>query len=339
VVTLRGQPAPGAKITVLKTGVGEFRKFAAESDGTQRLLGLPPALYNISVTYEDALPYEGKVVVDSREERVATINLKMAGRIYGTVMDRSGRPVADARVFLVDMEKGGPAPYEAVQTDPQGHYAIRGVGPGLFQVRFRHALFQPLDHSDVRTRGADDFQQVDVVLSLGVRLSGRVVDEAGRPVEGAKLVAGNGTSAGTATSAADGSFTVSGLTDVPANLSAERPGYGSALLRNVPGNSNGLVLRLPKPGTLFGRLQIDAIPKKTQIVLSRFDDELRQVIPADVRYPTVATDGTFLLPDLVPGTYWIDVQADGYEAVGRPQAVVVAGQETSEVTISMRKKN
>ncbi|HLY07745.1 MAG TPA: carboxypeptidase-like regulatory domain-containing protein [Planctomycetota bacterium] len=342
---------------VQKSGTTEFRKFTAEKDGTQLLQGLPKATYGVRVEYDDAIPYDGEVVIDGADIREATIDLKAGARISGTVADKAGHPISQTRVFLVDQLTRSPASIPEVTTNSEGSYALRGVSAGLYQVRFRHAVFQPLDRSDVLVRSADDHQQVDVVLALGSRLSGRVVDDSNQPIEGAMLVAGNGSSGGTAKSGPDGSFAVSGLTDAPSNLSAAKQGYGKVVLRNLPGNTADVLLRLPKSGTLVGRLRADVIPKKMQIVLSRYDEDLRQVIPAETRFLTrkgddppdelppggrhliTSVDGAFSLPDLSPGTYWIDVQAEGYERIDQPQIVIQSGQSTPEVLISLRKKN
>jgi hypothetical protein len=339
VVTLRGRPAAGAHLRVQRSGTYDIRKFDVEADGTQYLRGLPLGPYSVGITYEDALVTDATVVVEGPEVREALIDLKPGGRVFGKVTDKSGHPIAGVRVFLLDQETRAQAHNLEVVTNEEGAYAIRGVAAGLYQARYRHSVFMPLDRSDVAVRGADDFQQVDVVLAMGFRLSGRVVDESGSPVEGASLTATNGSSANTAKSAADGSFTVSALTDVPANISADKPGYGRVVLRNLPPNSTNIVLRLPRPGTLAGRLDMDAAPRKVQVVLSRFDDELRQVIPTETRTFAPPPDGRFMVADIPPGTYWVDVLAEGYVAVDRPQMVIQAGQITPEVSISMRKKN
>lgn len=339
ILTMRGQPAPGALITVRKSGTSEFRKFGSEADGTQLLQGLPFARYDINIEFEDAIVYNGDVLIDSRELRLVAIELKVGGRISGTVTDRSGHPIGETRVFLVDQRSRGPAAHDAVTTGPDGRYALKGVAAGLYQVRFRHAVYQPLDRSDIELHGADDHREVDAVLAIGARLSGRVVDDSGAPIGGADLVAGNGSSGGTAQSAADGTFTISGLTEIPANISAAKPGYGKVVLRNAPVNSNNLLFRLPKAGILSARLLIDTVPRKIQVVLSRYDEELRQVIPAESQMIIPSTAGTFEARNIPPGTYWIEVQADGYELVDRPQVGILPGETTPELSIAMRKKN
>jgi len=229
-------------------------------------------------------------------------------------------------------------PAGTAQTDDKGQYALKGIAPGAFAVRFRHDEYKPLDRKGLYFRSGEDYR-LDAVLEVGARLSGRVVDEAGAPIEGADVIAGNPDSAGLTKSAADGSFTVTGLTDAPANISAAKAGYGKVVLRNLSGNPTNVLFRLPKAGTILGRVIIDEIPRQTQINLSRYDEELKQVIPAESRFFALPTTATFAFGDVPPGTYWVDVLVAGYEPADRPQVVVASGQPTNEVRITMRKKN
>jgi hypothetical protein len=100
-----------------------------------------------------------------------------------------------------------------------------------------------------------------------------------------------------------------------------------------------LEFRLPKAGTILGRLQMETYPPQVQVILSRFDDDLGQVIPDDSGFFALDTTTGFTFSNVTPGTYWIDVRAEGYEPMDRPQIVVEAGQIAREILISMRKKN
>jgi hypothetical protein len=224
-------------------------------------------------------------------------------------------------------------------SDKEGRYALKGISPGAFGVRYRHLLYKPLDRMGLVFRETSDEYRVDVVLDAGAFISGRVVDEAGAPIEGAKVIGGNDDSGGVTHSAPDGSFTVTGLTDPPANFSATKAGYGKVVLRNLYGNPTGVLFRLPKAGTLLVRLQMDTVAPKTQVTISRYDHELGQVIPEDSRSFPAGKDNAFVFDDVPPGTYWIEARVAGYEPVDRPQIVVASGQITKPVIISMRKKN
>jgi hypothetical protein len=337
-VTLRGQPASNVQVTVLQAGVGAFGKFKTEADGTQYLHGLPPGEYSIGIEQEDAIPYSGEITLKSGQTIPIQVDLKVGGKVYGTISDRAGKPIAETRVFLTDPETALQCGKQ-ILSDKDGHYELKGIAPGQFGVRFRHLKYKPLDRTGLFFRSSTDEYRIDVTLDLGAWFSGRVLDEANAPIEGADLLASNAESAGQAKSAADGTFTVTGLTDIPANVSASKNGYGTVVLRNLSGNPTDLLLRLPKAGTVLGRVVIDAIPPQTQVTLSRYDEELRRVIPVESQFFSLEPGAGFAVHNIAPGTYWVEVTIEGYEAVDRPQIVVASGQITKPVVISMRKKN
>ncbi|HVR83426.1 MAG TPA: carboxypeptidase-like regulatory domain-containing protein [Planctomycetota bacterium] len=338
-ITLRGQPAGGVPITLIQSGEDRHMVFQTEADGTQLVRGLPPHEYGIYIASEDAIPYSGEVQVLPGATVSVAVDLKPGGKVYGTVTDRAGRPIADARILLLKDPSKHPAGGTGAVSDKEGHYALKGISPGAFGVRYRHVLYKPLDRMGLLFRESSDEYRIDVVLDLGAFVSGRVVDEADVPIEGARVMGGNNDSGGVAKSAADGSFTVTGLTDPPANFSATKPGYGKVVLRNLSGNPTGVLFRLPKAGTVLVRLQIDTVPPQTQITLSRYDHELGQVIPEESKFFPAGQDNAFAFDDVTPGTYWIEVRVAGYEPVDRPQVVVASGQITKPALISMRKKN
>jgi len=338
VITLRHQPAGGVPITVIEPGKDRHLTFKTEADGTQLLRGLPPGGYSVYIDSPEAMPYSADVEVPPGATVPVTVDLKAGGKVTGTVTDRVGQPVPGTRVFLL-LEDKSPGGDRVVLSDKEGHYALKGIPPGAFGLRYRHLEYKPLDRMGLVFRDSGDDYRVDVVLEAGARFSGRVVDEANAPIEGAKVTAGNPESGNVATSGRDGSFTVTGLTDAPANVWAEKSGYGAVVLRNLSGNPTDILFRLPKAGIVLGRLEMDVIPKKTQVILSRYDDELRQVIPAETKFFTLEKDKAFLFADVPPGTYWIDVRIADYEPVDRPQITVASGQTTTPVVIAMRKKN
>lgn len=339
VITLRGQPAAGVPITVMQSGVDKHMKFKAEADGTQLLRGLPPGEFAIGIEPEDAMTYRSEVIVGAGQTVLVTVDLKPGGKIFGRVTDRAGLAIPDTRVFLLDGDTGTRAEINAVLTDKDGRYALKGVPPGNYAARFRNVLFQPLDRQGLAFRNSGDEYRIDVVLEAGARISGRVVDEQNEPIEGAEVIASTGDSAGISKSAADGSFTVTGLFETPANISAAKRGYGKVVFRNLSGNPTDILFRLPKAGVVLGQLDIDTVPRQTQVTLSRYDDELRQVIPSDSQILALEKDKAFALIDVPPGTYWMDVRVEGYEQIDRPQILVERGKPNGPTRIIMRKKN
>src|SRR5215472_6956209 len=127
-----------------------------------------------------------------------------AGSVSGRVLDAAGQPVVGAKVasfayrdedqLLLDRTAAkDPAPLAQVATDAAGHFriplekpgqsvAIRVLPAGLPSARFAG----PFDSSE-------DSELPDVQLPAAAPVSGRVVDETGKPVSGARVfVIGSG---------------------------------------------------------------------------------------------------------------------------------------------------
>ena len=141
------------------------------------------------------------------------------GWVSGTVTDEEGKPFASADVKVV--REKPPGAWSAT-TDAKGYFAVRGVpaGPAVLMItaRGRVAVRQEVK---VPATGA---VTVEAKLEMGVRFAGKVTDVDSKPVGGAALQAyeSSGESrssfrliaaspAGSATSGADGLFSVDGL--------------------------------------------------------------------------------------------------------------------------------
>jgi protocatechuate 3,4-dioxygenase beta subunit len=184
-------------------------------------------------------------------------------KVVGHVVDDAGRPLAGAEVrvgnaisaeFFTRLRDGGVSPRH-VTTDSAGRFEWIGARPGSNTVTVRADGFAPLDKdAEIPIEAVHDLGELRV--ALGAVLSGRVVDDTGRAVAGARLhlvesdfdfafTAGELARAPLATCEADGSFRVKSFAcgpwkirvhsdDHPDRLfegNAERPGFEVSGLR------------------------------------------------------------------------------------------------------------
>jgi hypothetical protein len=336
-ITSKGRPVTDSKITVQRAGTNDFMVIATESDGTQLLRGLPPVEYSILVEHPDYKAHEAEVTLAAGQTIQMPVDLKTGARIFGIVRDKAGNPIPETRVFLL-VNGEMPVTRSAVYTNDKGYYAINGVPPGKFGIRFRHKDFKPLDHPDLPFRAPDDEWEINKVLEIGARVSGRVVDEHGSPIEGAVVVVSNENSAGLQKSDKDGLFTVPGLNDGPARVMASREGYGKVEFNGIPTNGADIELRLPKGGKIAGRVVVDEAPRQVQVVLARYDAGLRKDVMYDCKFFPDPPNGTFTYPDIAPGTYSLEILIEGYVANERPQITVAPGQTVDGLVVTFRKK-
>jgi hypothetical protein len=344
VITSQGQPVKDAKITAQKDGTPDYMKFTTEADGTQLLRGMPAVEFSFYVEHPDYIPETAELRVEPNKTTELRVDLKRGGRIYGTVTDQAtGRPIPQARIFLLAQYEGTAhpraLPATAVTSDEKGQYQIKAIPPTMVGIRFRHNRYEPLDRLDLLFNGPTDEYRVDVALTLGQKITGRVVDEQGKPIAGAHLMASNFESAMTGYSAQDGTFDIGGLFHKSANCQASMKGYGKVIMRNLPVDGPPVEFRLPKAGSLIGKVVADAPLPEFQIVLNRYDEEFKQVVPAESKQFQKSPGNVFNLEDIAPGAYWVEIQVEGYEAVDRPQVQVIGGQITEGATITLRKKD
>lgn len=203
VVDHDGTPVADARVVVAVTGGfneqlpsgisavhPEGLNLATASDGTFEEPGdVKPGRWPVVVAKRGRPEWRGEVLVVSGQRAWVDVTLERGGRVRGRVLDLAGRPAADVEVMLTTPERqeyqSGPfAPLRA-STDAAGLFDLDWIPPGT------HAL---LARDERRARAgralasvevaAGSEQEVELVLDRGATIEGRVVDEAGEPLEG-----------------------------------------------------------------------------------------------------------------------------------------------------------
>jgi protocatechuate 3,4-dioxygenase beta subunit len=120
------------------------------------------------------------------------------GSIRGRVVGPGGRPIEGALISTISAWAPGfvpPAPGVTV-SDAAGRYVIRGLHPGRYRLRARVPGFVAQEYGRTRADGTgmsitvrDDHhvQGIDLTLTRGSAITGRVVDRHGEPLEGILL--------------------------------------------------------------------------------------------------------------------------------------------------------
>jgi len=171
------------------------------------------------------------VVGAAAEPRDVAAPRDLRRRVVGRVVDRGGRPVEGASVRLDlgavlaladehDLPVGLALEDEAT-TDAEGRFALTEPPRGRLRLSVRAAGYAPLVQRSLTLPPEGEHDLGDLELAEGALLSGRVVDAAGRPVEGARLFDAHGqegfvttgmrSARPLAVTLADGSFRVESL--------------------------------------------------------------------------------------------------------------------------------
>ncbi|MEM1178121.1 MAG: carboxypeptidase-like regulatory domain-containing protein, partial [Acidobacteriota bacterium] len=260
VVDEEGSPVPSAHLVVdpledFDAGVtaaigGEPRTTTADGRGHFTLTAPEPGAYRIRASADTYLPSRDHTfeVRDDLSAEPLTLVVREGARIAGRVLDVEGRPVAGARVRVVE-----PAPRRAEaaaegRSRSDGSYELDGleVGPTRFEVV--HGDF-PRAFRTLELHGA--LHRLDVTLDPGAELRGRVVGETRSPIAGALLrlevVDGPRQPRKSAQSDTDGSFRLRGVPVGSYRLRATKEGLAEA----------AVTVQVDSLGALGGPLELE----------------------------------------------------------------------------------
>ncbi len=357
--TLRGlvtggkAPLAHARVGLLLAPPDDGRAVRTAKDGRFEVRGLPATAGDLDLRCSA----EGFVARTVRAPALAAGATADAGEIplqprgpmtdglEVKVTDGAGRGVAGAKV--------------TVTTLPYGLHMTLGAMSGMRDVKTADgatdekgvARFFPLaaEKYDVIVRAeghalavvenvlvaAGRVEHVVVALAAGLTLSGTVVDLEGATVAGADVVTLAQPSFKmfeAVKSAADGSFTLTGLDPGGYWVMAHEDARGMGQTQGVKAGDRGVRIRLEGAGSVTGKvLAADGKPV-AEFVLRPYRTEMFQYLYSrtfEFRDP----EGRFSL-SLPPGAYRIDAQAKG-GAFGPGAPAVVNVGKTEEVTIRL----
>ncbi len=267
----------------------------------------------------------------------------------GRVVDSGGAPVADAEVFYSMRLK----PSKSVtRTGADGAFSFEFLRPEPKKRDRVHIIAMHPNHAigwqELQPESTSD---VEIQLGAPAIISGKILNEAGEPIENAEariqylvtvdLTTGeHGVGLGIdampispAKTNADGEFVLRGLPlGATTNLVTQGPGYAMELHFSVAVGTMGLEFRLKREGRVEGNLSFAGTgePVKNAAVL------LEGIHPTD-GWGRTNTDanGKYLLKNIAPGTYnlFLHEGPDGWTAVAKEHIVVVEGQTVSGVDL------
>ena len=190
-----------------------LRKFITTTDdrGEYRLGGLPPGRYSVTAT--GAQDPDAVATLDLQPgDDLSGINFTATpppdsaietspqpaetperGTIRGRVLSTSGRPIARAVVNI-----SGPMPPRYFVTDDRGRFTFPGLIPGDYEVRASRGDFLPgtLDQQTASESGSRiavstgaRVDEVTLVLSRGLAVTGTIGDRNGEPLQGVSVQA------------------------------------------------------------------------------------------------------------------------------------------------------
>ncbi len=190
---------------------------------------------------------------------------------------------------------------------------------------------------------AEDSAAVDVV-------AGRVVDDLGNPVEGAKIRA-DAFQMGvpipaSATSGPEGSFLLKVKSQGAVSLRVSKKGFSPAKVSDVQPGEKGLTLTLERTGTVAGHVfTVDGSPPATsfQVSFQRPEQSFAEKMETSVNrfsggrnWQQGEEDGSFVVEDVPTGPIEVTVRAPGFAPAHSPVLTMAPGGEITGVRIVVR---
>lgn len=201
-------------------------------------------------------------------------------------------------------------------TGPDGHFTFPQLPESTYVVRAVSAGQLALAETQVE-HGAT--QDIELVLKSASSLSGIVIDEHSRPIEGALLfpratpgspkIPQTHAYALSAASDADGCFHLPAVPDGSRQLLAQAPGYASRLTDPLASGTKEIRITLDKGARVAGRITnvIDRTPVGGVRVEASSGDYWQEF-----RFAESRPDGTFVLEHMTTGTYDLHVEDEFY---------------------------
>jgi RNA polymerase sigma-70 factor (ECF subfamily) len=177
-----GQPVTGARVIATRNSPSRRSEIGtSQADGSFVIERVPVG----DVTFS-AAPYRVQTPLSLNIARAAdlddvVIEVEKLATIRGRVT-RGSKPVAGASICCL------PTAFDQLDksvADHDGYFEVRGVWPGTHQVMAQHDEIGAFTEGKKVTVGPGDEREVNLELDLAATITGTVVDEQDRPVQGA----------------------------------------------------------------------------------------------------------------------------------------------------------
>lgn len=234
-VLAQAKPLPGATIRLQdqteRRSSLHLPDRQLDAQGQVTFKGLPDGEYTVALDGAWRVQAPQKITIrdGARQKLQVLVGPMNLPTLSGRVVTPRGEPVAGATIVLYARRDlgGGHSMVERRQatSDAQGRYEIRdvplGSSPSLKGSKAKHRALSAPEISEQNGR----WSVPEIVLApLDSKVAGRVLDGAGKPVEGAQVLASEGGSDAIASSNARGEFEIDGVPSGPVRLMAARDG-------------------------------------------------------------------------------------------------------------------
>lgn len=338
-VTAGGSPAAGAVVAAgtrhLRGEGAAFLNARADAEGRFVLSGLPPGTHDVVAQAADgsmSVPLP-TTVADGQTVDVGDLDISRLGRLTGTVVDRYGAPVAQARIELL-----GEAHSARSQADLAGRFEVPGLQLGSYSVALESSAGSKLTIASGATTVALSEAAPEARVSLVVEPATGTIrgvvryDDGTGPTEARVRALSTGGATAWVNATLDGSFELTGLHGTQYDLEVRASSGERAHARAVVPNERLVEITLSRAGHIEGVV----VGADNATVEARYEgggaaDLLDQIL-SERTGRVVTREGRFKISGIAPGTYTVFAAATGKSA---QEQVVVRPGEVSQVRLEL----
>ncbi len=346
------QPVPHAAITVIDgRGWSQATHVEADEQGAFRATGVQPGPVTVvATTAQGTSTVKGDVAVADDGTPAQVDLLFAAGEVKGRIAGDHDAPVSGAWV-QIELAGPGARPGQVratVVSDQDGGFRARGLAEGTYRVRASGSGYGNLVTDPFALADGQALDLGTLHVPLGVALQGRVVDDAGAPVEDATiaLVDASGRPIqvfSLITSGSDGRWRLSGLSPGRYVVKVEARGYAPASVAVDVDEGGGTAdTRLRRGGAIAVRVLDASQHPLAGARVSLLDDRgqlvthtLSLVSLTDPGVGRTDGEGRTALTDLAPGVYTLRTDLAGYVVSGDAPSVRVDPGGQAEVVVEL----
>jgi protocatechuate 3,4-dioxygenase beta subunit len=284
---------------------------------------VPRGIYRISLQHDELglVSVPDSELLDGDEPTRIRVSFPAGGNVTGVVYGPGGTPLPGATVLAIRVPTDGEPAFgrradARTRSRGDGTFALRLGAPGAWLVRFEKSGFFSCSR-ELHIGDHEPVQHLEQVLLPGVPLRGIVTDLHGDPVSGASAWIADPTRMEEVLTDEAGRFTCTWSTADPCLLQVWAPGYASQLLQDVPGDGDPVQILLEPCGRIRGLVlaRADDLPiGQFDVRFERADGE-RDALSLALATMTLSVrskDGRFVLEELRPGPWNLEIIARGY---------------------------
>jgi protocatechuate 3,4-dioxygenase beta subunit len=340
-----GAPVTGASVAL--ESASPFGPRAATADveitdarGHYAFTGIDSGLFRVIARHPDFASTWTTATVERGDEASADLTLAAPAAIVGRLLSGADRPTA-GRVTIAEVDGAGPpvsiSSSLAADAGADGRFRITSVAPGSY-VLSATAPGYGTKRAEVVVGSRQRVADVgDVGMESGLVIRGHVREPGGTPIAEARVNAfrdrSMGEDRGEGRTTADGSFAIGGLSAGTYRLSVFAAGHAMGD-REAEAGTDGVEIVLETGGSLAGTVVDDrGQAVDTFRVMARMPPPNRSgggpVMMGPPRNEAIASpDGRFVVDDVAPGSYVVEVSAPERATATVSNVKVSAGAAT-----------